>query len=87
MFDFVQLGLIMAVAAAILGSALAYAWRDATRGAPRSRTSRRPKAELSSCSAARACVLTPRQAHRDGGADIFAAFHCEACRHGGRPAP
>ena len=35
MFDFVQLGLIMAVAAAILGSALAYAWRDAARGAPR----------------------------------------------------
>jgi hypothetical protein len=31
MFDFMQLGLIMAVAAAILGSALAYAWRDATR--------------------------------------------------------
>jgi len=36
MFDFVQLGLIMAVAAAILGSALAYAWRDATRGDSRS---------------------------------------------------
>jgi hypothetical protein len=35
MFDFVQLGLIVAVAAAILGSALAYAWRDAARGAPR----------------------------------------------------
>ena len=28
MFDIVQLGLIMAVAAAILGSALAYAWRN-----------------------------------------------------------
>jgi hypothetical protein len=35
MFDFVQLGLILAVAASILGSALAYAWRDAVRGAPR----------------------------------------------------
>ena len=35
MFDFLQLGLIMAVAAAILGCALAYAWRDAARGAPR----------------------------------------------------
>jgi hypothetical protein len=35
MFDFLQLGLIVAVAAAILGSALAYAWRDAARGAPR----------------------------------------------------
>jgi len=34
MFDIVQLVLIMAIAAAILGSALAYAWRDATR-APR----------------------------------------------------
>jgi len=31
MFDIVQLGLIMAVAAAILGSALAVAWRDANR--------------------------------------------------------
>ena len=31
MFDIVQLALIMAVAAAILGSALAYAWRDANR--------------------------------------------------------
>ena len=31
MFDIVQLGLIMAVAGAILGSALAYAWRDANR--------------------------------------------------------
>ena len=39
MFDMVQLGLIMAVAAAILGSALAYAWRDATRD-PRSRPPR-----------------------------------------------
>ena len=35
MFDFVQLGLILAVAASILGSALAYAWRDAVRRAPR----------------------------------------------------
>jgi hypothetical protein len=35
MFDFVQLGLLIAVAAAILGSALIYAWRDAARGAPR----------------------------------------------------
>ena len=40
MFDFVQLGLIMAVAAAILGSALIYAWRDASRGAPREGQSR-----------------------------------------------
>jgi hypothetical protein len=31
MFDILQLGLIMTVAAAILGSALAYAWRDANR--------------------------------------------------------
>jgi hypothetical protein len=35
MFAFMQLGLIIAVAAAILGSALAYAWRDATRDASR----------------------------------------------------
>jgi|GEM_PF-5017878 len=35
MFDFVQLGLIMAVAADVIGCALAYAWRDAARGAPR----------------------------------------------------
>jgi hypothetical protein len=40
MFDFVQLGLVVAVAAAILGSALAYAWRDAARGAPRGDQSR-----------------------------------------------
>ena len=31
MFDILQLALIVAVAAAILGSALAYAWRDANR--------------------------------------------------------
>jgi len=41
MFDFVQLGLIVAVAAGILGSALAYAWRDATRDAPRGASKRR----------------------------------------------
>ena len=38
MFDFVQLGLIVAVAAGILGSALAYAWRDAPRGASKRRS-------------------------------------------------
>jgi hypothetical protein len=31
MIDILQLALIVAVAAAILGSALAYAWRDANR--------------------------------------------------------
>lgn len=31
MFDIIQLAVIMAVAATILGSALAYAWRDANR--------------------------------------------------------
>lgn len=31
MFDIAQLGLIMVVAAGILGSALAVAWRDANR--------------------------------------------------------
>ena len=31
MFDILQLATLMAVAAAILGTALAYAWRDATR--------------------------------------------------------
>ena len=70
MFDFVQLGLIMAVAAAILGSALAYAWRDAKRDAPRIQ---RPKTEFKPRRAR--LLLTPRQAHRDGGADILAAFH------------
>lgn len=40
MFDILQLAMIMAVAAAILGSALAYAWRDATRDIPRGRTDR-----------------------------------------------
>ena len=38
MFDIVQLGLIVAIAAAILGSALAYAWRDANRDPRLSRT-------------------------------------------------
>lgn len=41
MFDIVQLGLIMAVAAAILGSALVYAWRDANRDGPRGGSGRR----------------------------------------------
>jgi hypothetical protein len=31
MFDILQLSLLIGVAAAILGSALAYAWRDANR--------------------------------------------------------
>jgi hypothetical protein len=39
MFDILQLGMLMAVAVAILGSALAYAWRDATRD-PRGRADR-----------------------------------------------
>jgi hypothetical protein len=40
MFDILQLALILAVAATILGTALAYAWRDANRDPriPRSRT-------------------------------------------------
>lgn len=39
-FDIAQLGLIMAVAAVILGSALGYAWRDANRD-PRTRQPRK----------------------------------------------
>ncbi len=41
MIDIVQLGLIVAVAAVILGSALAYAWRDANRDLPRGRPGER----------------------------------------------
>jgi hypothetical protein len=33
MFDILQLAALLAVAASILGTALAYAWRDASRGA------------------------------------------------------
>jgi hypothetical protein len=39
MFDVMQLVLLIAVAASILGTALAYAWRDATRSPREPRSS------------------------------------------------